>query len=71
MKVSYTRTIVKDIDIKEIFNKVSDTIYDCVYDEIGTDDFTGEDYNTIQPIIDACAFAIGKELIKNYSATEH
>ena len=71
MKVSYTRTITTDIDIKKIVNKVSDNICDYLFDEINTDDFTIEDYETIQPIIDVCTLAIGKELIKKYSTTEH
>ena len=71
MKVSYTRTITTDIDIKRLTNEVSDIICDYVYDEIGTDDFTDENYERIQPIIATCALAVGKELVKKYSTTEH
>ena len=71
MKVSYTRTITKDIDIERLINIISDTICDYVYDEIGTDDFTSEDYETVQPIIHACALVIGKKLVEEYSTTEH
>jgi len=71
MKVSYTRIITKDIDIKRLTNEVSDIICDYVYDEIGTDDFTDEDYETIQPIIATCALAVSKELVEKYSAIEH
>lgn len=71
MKVSYTRTITKDIDIKRLTNEISDVISDYIYDEIGTDDFTTEDYETIQPIIATCALAVSKELIEKYSTIEH
>ena len=71
MKVSYTRTITRDIDIKELVNRISDIICDCLYDEIGTEDFIDEDYEMIQPVVNACALAIGKELVVKYSATEH
>ena len=71
MKVSYTRTITTDIDIKGLTNRISDIIFDCICDEIGTGDFTDEDYEMIQPIINACALAIGKELVVKYSTTEH
>lgn len=71
MKVSYTRTITKDIDIKRLTNEISDVISDYIYDEIGTDDFTTEDYETIQPIIATCAIAVSKELVAKYSTIEH
>lgn len=71
MKVNYTRTVTKDINITKLVDRISDIICDCLYDEIGTDDFTDEDYETIQPIINACTLAIGKELVKKYSTTEH
>lgn len=71
MKISYTRTITKDIDIKGLTNSMSDIIYDYVCDEIGTEDFTDEDYEMIQPIINACVLAIGKELVAKYSTIEH
>ena len=69
MKVSYTRIITKDIE--RLTNIISDTICDYVYDEIGTDDFTSEDYETVQPIIHACALVIGEKLVEEYSTTEH
>jgi len=68
MKISYTRTITKHIDIERLANIISDTICDYVYDEIGTDDFTSEDYETIQPIITTCTLAVSKELVEKYSA---
>lgn len=71
MKISYTRTVTADVNIKELVNKISDTICDCLYDEIGTSDFTNEDYEAIRPFINACTLAVGKELVKKYSITEH
>lgn len=71
MKVNYTRTITKDINITKLVDRISDIICDCLYDEIGTSDFTDEDYETIQPIINACTLAVGKELVKKYSTIEH
>lgn len=71
MEIRYTRTVTKDINIKQLTDRISDIICDCVYDEIGTEDFTDEDYRMIQPIVNTCALAVGKELVVKYSTTEH
>lgn len=71
MEISYTRTVTKEINIEELVNRISDIIYDCLCDEIDTGDFTDEDYEMIQPIINTCILAVSKELVKKYSTTEH